>query len=57
MGAPFANTWNGVTEAYFTGAGSFGMTVWLLIAIALCIIPLFVAHGHETKAYKRMDKK
>ena len=57
MGSPFETaTWNGVTGAYFTGAGGGMVWVWLLIAIALCIVPLFVGHRHEKAAYERMAR-
>lgn len=56
MGAPFdTGTWNGVEGAYFTGAGGDMMMFWLIVCIALCVIPLFIGHKHETKAYDRME--
>lgn len=56
MGAPFdTGTWNGVEGAYFTGAGGGSMTFWLIVSIALCVLPLIVGHRHESKAYDRME--
>ena len=56
MGAPFdTGTWNGVEGAYFTGAGGGMMVVWLLVAIALCVLPLVVGHKHESERYKKME--
>lgn len=56
MGAPFdTGTWNGVEGAYFTGAGGASPTLFLVISIALCVIPLVLGHKHESEAYKRME--
>lgn len=56
MGAPFdTGTWNGVEGAYFTGAGGSSPTLFLVIAIALCVIPLVLGHKHESEAYQRME--
>ena len=58
MGAPFSDSWNNAVDAaYFVGFGGSWPAIWLFVSIALCLIPLFVAHSHESDAYKRMDKK
>ncbi len=47
--------WAAVEGAYYTGHGS-GEVVWLLIAIALCVVPLVVGSRHELDAYKKLKK-
>ncbi len=49
IGAPFTN-WADVAGAnYYTGLGG-GEFIWLLVSIVLCLLALFIGHGHESKA-------
>lgn len=49
IGAPF-ESWDAVAGAsYYTGLGG-GELIWLVISIALCVLAIFVGHGHEKKA-------
>ena len=36
--------------AIFNSAGSTGVTIWFLITVVLCIIPVIAAINHENKA-------
>lgn len=52
MGSPI-DTWEGAT-VIFTGAGS-GLSIglFLLIAVALTVLPLFDSAKHENAAYEK----
>jgi hypothetical protein len=53
MGSPFdTGTWDGVTGAYYTGYGS-GEMMWLLLAIALCVVACWVGHRHESESFDK----
>ena len=43
------DSWEGAA-AIFNSAGSTGVTIWFLITIALCIIPVIAAIKHDNKA-------
>ena len=47
--------WSAVSAEYYTGAGG-GEALWVIVAIALCIIPLIVGSKHELDAYKKLKK-
>lgn len=49
FGASFENWADVVGSSYYTGFEG-GEVIWLFIAIALCVISLFVGHSHESKA-------
>ncbi|MEM9332360.1 MAG: hypothetical protein AAGA53_13610 [Pseudomonadota bacterium] len=56
MGAPFdTGTWNGVADTYYTGSGSTEW-LWLIVMIAMLILPLVFGHNHESDAYKKAEK-
>ena len=58
MGWPFETaSWNDVAGAIYPGAGGAMPTIWLFIAIALCVIAIAGGSLHELKAYKRQEKK
>lgn len=42
------DSWEGAA-AIFNSAGSTGVTIWFLITIALCIIPVIAAIKHDNK--------
>jgi hypothetical protein len=42
------DSWEGA-GAVFNSAGSFGVMIWVLIAVALCIIPVISAIRHENE--------
>ncbi len=47
--------WTAVEGAFYTGAGG-GEWFWLLVAIALTIVPLISGTKHELDAYKKLKK-
>ena len=51
MGSPI-ETWEGAT-AYFTGAGGFTPSLFLFLAIALCVALIVQGAIHEEAAYKK----
>ena len=53
MGSAF-DTWNDIAGPYYMGANSSWEVIWLLVAIALCILPLIVGSRHELDAYKKV---
>jgi len=54
IGVPFdTGTWEGVTEAYYAGAG--GEATWLYISIALCVVALIGGAVHEGNAYRKAE--
>lgn len=52
MGSPI-ESWEGAT-AIFTGADSPGsMVFWLIVAIALVVVPIVAAAVHENQSYTK----
>lgn len=47
--------WDAVEGAMYVGAGG-SEWFWLIIAIALTVIPLVVGNKHELDAYKKLKK-
>ncbi|WP_165586950.1 hypothetical protein [Pseudaestuariivita atlantica] len=47
--------WAAVEGAYYTGYGS-GEMLWLIVAIAICLISLVIGARHELDAYKKLKK-
>lgn len=47
--------WAVVEGAYYTGYGV-GEVFWLIVAVALCVVPLVVGSRHELDAYKKLKK-
>ena len=45
-------SWEGA-GAFFNSAGSWGVTVWVIIVAALCIIPIISAIRHENAVEKK----
>ncbi|WP_434288710.1 hypothetical protein [Celeribacter sp. SCSIO 80788] len=57
MEAPFdANTWDGITGAYYAGYGSVE-GLWLLLILAMVVIAIIFGWRHEEHAYKGLKKK
>jgi len=47
--------WSTVEGAMYTGAGGWEM-IWVIIALALTIIPLIIGNKHELDSYKKLKK-
>jgi len=47
--------WSTVEGAYYTGASG-GEFIWLIVAVALTVIPLVVGNKHEHETYKKLKK-
>lgn len=56
MGSAF-DTWNDIAGAMYMGAGTSWEYTWLLVSIALCVIPLIVGSIHEKGAYRREERR
>jgi hypothetical protein len=54
MGSDF-DTWNGLTGAYYMGAGSSWELIWLLVSIVMCVVALWMGATHELDAYKKAE--
>ncbi len=54
MGSPVeSGTWNGFEGAYFVGAGSGMVSVWVWIALGLCVLALVLGAAHESSSYRK----
>lgn len=47
--------WATVEGAMYVGAGG-GEWFWLIISVALTVIPLVIGNKHELDAYKKLKK-
>ena len=55
MGSDFTD-WEQATGPMYMGANSSWEVIWLLVAVAICVIALISGSRHELDAYKRLQK-
>ena len=55
MGSAF-ETWNDVAGPLYMGANTSWESIWLWIAVALCVVALIVGSRHELDAYRKAER-
>lgn len=53
MGSPIEGTWTGAEGAYYVGAGSGMETLWVLVALGLCVLAIVLGAAHELGSYRK----
>ncbi len=56
MGSDIAN-WADATGPIYMGANSGWELIWLLVAVALCVVALVSGSRHELDAYKKLKER
>lgn len=51
FGSPITS-WDGVTAAYYAGAG--GEAIWLVLSIIVCAAALVLGSRHEKHSYSKL---
>ena len=54
MGSAF-DSWDAAEGAYYMGANSSWEVIWLLVAVGMCLLALWMGSRHELDAYKEAE--
>lgn len=56
MGSNF-DSWDAVEGAYYMGASTSWEVIWVIVALAMCVIALVAGARHELRAYDKAERK
>ena len=53
MGSPIESTGTGAEGAYYAGAGSGMDSIWVFVALGLCVLAIVMGAAHELSSYRK----